>query len=93
MSLPVIQNASNSDKEKVNTNVKIGRVEVDRDLCIGAESCVVVAPDAYEMDEENIALVKDGALKVSLEDLMESAQVCPVAAVILYDEDNNQIYP
>ena len=103
MSLAVIQNNRNSDQEKPQpeagpplaekTNMKIGKVEVDRDLCIGAESCVVVAPDAFEMDEENIALVKDGALKVSTEELLESAQACPVAAVILYDENGDQVYP
>lgn len=74
-------------------NQKIGKIEIDRDLCIGAESCVVVAPDVYEMDEENIAILKDGALLADPNLILESAQACPVAAVILYDEEGIQIYP
>lgn len=96
MSLDLVQNPSVPEKGTAQANStakKIGRVEVDRDLCIGAESCVVVAPDAYYMDEENIAVVKEGALDVDFDTLMESAQACPVAAVILYDEAGKQIYP
>jgi ferredoxin len=97
MSLDIVKNENTgghkllSKAERKSGN--IARIEVDRDLCIGAESCVVVSPDAYFMDEENIAVVKDGALLVTEEELMESAQACPVAAVILYDDENKQIYP
>lgn len=94
MSLDIVQNPSkNESKANAGSGKKIGKIEVDRDLCIGAESCVVVAPDAYYMDEENIAVVKEGALDVDFDTLMESAQACPVAAVILYDENDQQIYP
>lgn len=71
---------------------KIGRIEVDRELCIGAESCVVVAPDVYEMDDENIAVVINPA-GADFDTILQSAQACPVAAVILYDESGGQIYP
>ncbi len=96
MSLDLVQNPSipqKTDSTAASSSKKIGKVEVDRDLCIGAESCVVVAPDAYYMDDENIAVVKEGALDVDFETLLESAQACPVAAVILYDEEGIQIYP
>jgi len=96
MSLDIVQNPSvpeKKDSTESSSAKKIGKVEVDRELCIGAESCVVVAPDAYYMDEENIAVVKEGALDVDYNTLMESAQACPVAAVILYDEAGKQIYP
>lgn len=93
MSLDVVNNASDKPEAKVGGDVKISKIEVDRELCIGAESCVVVAPDAFEMDEENIAIVKEGATNVDYKTLLESAQACPVAAVLLYDEDGKQVYP
>jgi len=95
MSLTVLNNQGDGGEKaeaaKSSTQT-IGRIEVDRELCIGAESCVVVAPDVYEMDDENIAVVKNpkGA---DFDTILQSAQACPVAAVILYDEDGNQIYP
>ena len=87
MGLDVINNS------KGEQNLKIGKIEVDRDLCIGAESCVVVAPDVFEMDEENIAILKDGAPLSNPNHIMESAQACPVAAILLFDEEGKQIYP
>ena len=97
MALDVVNNEKGEEGKAIakanRKSGKIARIEVDRDLCIGAESCVVVSPDAYYMDEENIAVVKDGALLVSEEELMESAQACPVAAVLLFDDEGKQLYP
>ena len=71
---------------------KIGKIVVDRDACIGAAPCVTVAPNVFQMDEENIAIVVDpkGA---DDETILLAAQACPVQAIILYDEDGTQIYP
>lgn len=72
--------------------LKIGRVEVDRDLCIGAAPCVTVAPAVFQLDEENKAVVIDqkGA---DDETIMLAAQACPVQAIKVFDEEGNQIYP
>ncbi len=71
---------------------KIGKIFIDRDLCIGAASCIAVVPDVFELDNENKAVVKnkDGA---DDETLLLAAQSCPTKAIILYDEEGNQIYP
>ena len=100
MGLHVLNNEENKGEETAmvvdggpNDPVKkIGRIEVDRELCIGAESCVVVAPEVFEMDDENIAVVKEG-YQSDYDTILASAQSCPVAAVILYDEEGKQIYP
>ncbi len=34
------------------------KVKVDRDLCIGAASCVAVAPKTFELDNEGKAVIK-----------------------------------
>ena len=77
---------------------KIARIEIDRDLCIGAESCVVVAPEVFEMDLENKAVLKNVPGQPAWggaddQTILMSAQSCPVAAIFLYDEDGNQMYP
>lgn len=71
---------------------KIGKIFIDRDLCIGAASCMAVAPDVFELDKENKAVVKN---KEAADDetLILAAQSCPTKAIILYDEEGNQIYP
>ena len=34
------------------------KIEVKRDLCIGVANCIAVAPDAFELDSENKAVLK-----------------------------------
>ena len=71
---------------------KVGKIYIDRDLCIGAASCMAVAPDVFELDKDNKAVVKN---KDAADDetLLLAAQSCPTKAIILYDEEGNQIYP
>ena len=71
---------------------KIGKIFIDRDLCIGAASCIAVAPDVFLLDKENKAVVKN---KEAADDetLLLAAQSCPTKAIVLYDEEGNQIYP
>ncbi|MEK7150614.1 MAG: ferredoxin [Patescibacteria group bacterium] len=71
---------------------KIARIFVDRDLCIGAASCVAIAPGVFALDDENKATVinEKGA---DDETILLAAQSCPTRAIILFDEHGNQIYP
>ena len=72
--------------------IKIGKIFIDRDLCIGAASCAAIAPEVFELDAENKAIVRNphGA---DDETIMLAAQSCPTKAIIVYDEEGNQIYP
>ena len=87
---------------------KIKKIVVDRGLCIGAAPCVMTAPDVFDLDEENKAVMKikgrekgvnradRGELKaeaVTDEILLAAAQSCPAKAIFLYDEEDKQIYP
>lgn len=87
---------------------KIKYLVVDRDLCIGAASCVAVYPEVFAIDDENKAVIlqKNGIktsektdvdlLEVSAVDddtLMMAAQSCPTLAILLYDENGEQVYP
>ena len=70
------------------------KIEVKRDLCIGAANCIAVAPDMYELDAENKAVLKAGwEAKVSPDVVMEAAKSCPTQAIIVADDNGKQIFP
>lgn len=71
---------------------KIAKIVVDRDLCIGAAPCVVVASKVFQLDKDNKAVVIDqhGA---DDDTILLAAQSCPVQAIALFDEEGNQIFP
>ncbi len=68
------------------------RAKVDRDLCIGSAMCVATAPDVFELDDEGLSRVVDEGA-ADEETLRQAAEGCPVQAVILEDDEGNQIYP
>ncbi len=68
------------------------KARVDRELCIGVGNCGAVAPAVFELDAENKAVVTDAA-RVSREKLIEAAESCPVNAIIVEDDEGNQVYP
>jgi ferredoxin len=66
-------------------------VTVDRALCIGSGDCVDTAPDVFQLDDEDKAVVvdPDGA---PLEDILAAAGGCPVSAIFVIGEDGD-LYP
>ena len=80
------------ENKEVKTK-KIHKIYVDRKACIGVATCVVIAPDAFDLDDEGIAIVKEGAEKLDDNKLLMAAQSCPVLAIHLFDEDGNRIFP
>ena len=66
-------------------------VTVDRGLCIGSGDCVDTAPDVFQLDDEDKAVVvdPDGA---PYDEVLEAAQNCPVTAISIAGEDGD-IYP
>ena len=68
------------------------KVKVDRELCSGVGNCVVIAPTVFKLDNENKAVVL-GPGSVDEETLMETAESCPENAIIVEDDEGNQLYP
>jgi ferredoxin len=66
-------------------------VEVDRAVCIGSGDCVDTAPDVFQLDDEDKAVVvdPDGA---SLDDVLQAAANCPVSAIRVVGDDGD-LYP
>ncbi len=74
---------------------KVGKltITVDRDLCIGAASCVAVAPKTFALDNEAKAIFLPSGSEDTPENILDSAKACPVAAIIIHDENGKQIFP
>jgi ferredoxin len=66
-------------------------VTVDRSLCIGSGDCVDTAPNVFQLDEEDKAVVvdPDGA---SVDEIVQSAANCPVSAIFVVGEEGD-LYP
>jgi ferredoxin len=68
-------------------------VEIDRDVCIGAASCVAIAANSFKLDEQNKVLILEGNWD-SDEILLAAAQSCPVFAIKIKDAaTGRQIFP
>ena len=68
------------------------KVKVDRDLCIGVSNCVAIAPAVFKLDDESKAVVLDPS-SVDDDTLLEAAESCPQNAIIIEDDEGNQLYP
>ena len=83
------------------------KVKVDKDLCIGAASCVTISPETFQLDDENIAYVLDHndepegrkyeremeVTEDEYESILLGAQSCPTLAIFIYDEEGQQLFP
>ncbi len=68
------------------------KIITDRETCIGAASCVGVAPDVFQLDDEYKVYVVDpeGADE---DTIVQAAEACPVQAIRLEDDEGNRLYP
>ncbi len=69
------------------------RIEILRDLCIGAGTCVAEAPKVFDLDDEDVAVLvnpngdADG-------DVLAAAEGCPTEAIVLRDSKTGaQVFP
>ena len=69
------------------------KIWVERGLCIGAATCIAVSPKVYVLDKEAKAIILDSADEDTIENIIESAKACPVAAIIIEDAQGNRIFP
>ena len=68
------------------------KVKVDRDTCVGVGNCVAFAPTVFKLDQENKAVVLDVS-SADEKTIMDAAESCPVQAIIIEDDNGNQVYP
>ena len=68
-------------------------VRIDRSLCIGSGNCTNLAPEVFVIRQDNIVDFKDEVPDIDAGRLEESMAICPVDALILEDEEGEQIVP
>lgn len=79
-------------------------VSIDQDLCLGAESCVTLAPEVFALDEsqlggsrkeaEPLGMMDVEQKSVESERMIRAAMSCPYQAIIIRDaETGEQICP
>lgn len=68
-------------------------ITIDRALCIGAATCVALAPRAYVLDSEAKAVFLPTAEEETDGSLLDAAKGCPVMAISIKDETGKQIFP
>lgn len=58
------------------------RARVDRDACISCGLCESICPDVFELDDENISVVKVDPIPVEAEACAKEAEEeCPTNAI------------
>jgi ferredoxin len=68
------------------------RLCIDRSLCVGFGDCVEAAPEAFQLDDENIVIFVDPE-RVDRERLVKACDACPVDAITVWGEDGRQLVP
>lgn len=89
---------SGSTIQETKTQGKRGKyiIEIDRNKCISVGNCVAITPDIFDLDEEQIAVMKDPKTPLISDDetILMSARSCPTQAIIIKDsETGEQIFP
>jgi ferredoxin len=67
-------------------------IRIDRDLCVGFGDCLTEAPEAFALDEADVAvLVRPES--VTKERLLAACRACPVDAITVVGPDGAQLAP
>lgn len=78
---------------KVKRKIRKLTMRIDRNLCIGAATCIAIAPKAWALDDEAKAIILDTSDQETDDTLLEAAKGCPVMAIFITDENGKQLYP
>jgi len=60
----------------------VGKVQIDRDACMGSGNCLLYAPDVFDLDDDGVAVVRGDT--EGHEDMVRlAAKNCPTTAIRL----------
>jgi ferredoxin len=68
------------------------QITINRSLCSGYAECAAIAPEVFQLGRDKISTVVDpeGA---DDEAILDAARACPVDAILLLDEYEDQVWP
>ncbi|OGY46609.1 MAG: hypothetical protein A2927_03125 [Candidatus Komeilibacteria bacterium RIFCSPLOWO2_01_FULL_45_10] len=68
-------------------------ITVDRQRCIGAATCAVLAPLTFHLDAEGKVVILASVDNDTRQQILTGAKSCPVDAISIYDKNGKKIYP
>ena len=68
------------------------RITIDRSLRSGYAECVGIAPEVFKLGADNISVVVD-AEGADDEMVLDAARACPVDAITVIDDFDDQVWP
>jgi ferredoxin len=68
------------------------RIKINRSLCTGYAECVGLAPEVFQLGTDNVSVVVDPEGGDD-EMILDAARACPVDAITLIDEFEDQVWP
>jgi ferredoxin len=89
------------EMEIITSDDKTLSVSVDQDLCVGAESCVSLAPEVFSLDEsqlgrrtsfEPLGMIDVDEGSVESEKVIRAAKACPYKAISVHDKKTRHVY-
>ena len=68
------------------------RIKINRSLCTAYAECVGLAPEVFQLGADNVSVVVDPEAGDD-EMILDAARACPVDAIPLIDEFEDQVWP
>lgn len=68
------------------------QVRIIRSECCGNAQCCEIAPDVFALDSQKKAVVLDPEAAPP-ETLIEAAEACPCTAIVVMDDEGNEVFP
>ena len=68
------------------------RIKIDRSACTGYAECVGIAPDVFQLGDDNVSMVLDPE-GTDEEAILDAARACRVDAITLIDEFEERVWP
>ena len=68
------------------------RLRIDRTLCVGFGDCITEAGEAFQLDDDGVAVFVEPE-SVDRERLLRACDVCPVDAITVWDDEGRQLVP
>ena len=66
------------------------RIEIETDDCMSSGKCVADYPEVFVFDEEELAALIPNA-KLTDKEIIKVARNCPSSAILVFDENNDQV--
>lgn len=68
-------------------------VKVDSDTCMSTGNCVRAAPQAFDFNDDDVSVPQPGTADLPDDKLVQIARGCPVGAIHLFGEGEEEIDP